>query len=383
MMRGPCRNVGREGVILPLAALLVVVILGMAVFSIDIGYMIFVESELQNATDASSLAGAAALMDPYVQYSYPNQTAAAKASILSSAIASATSEAQRLAGLNKAGDVSSLTANASDVVCGFLDAQNTFSPTPPDPRFPNSVQVTLRRDNQANTPLSLFFASIFGKTSANLTATAQATIMSSPGSFSGAKNVNGLFLPVALDVGIWSQFLQNGTSPSANNQVLTGPNGKLELQVYPDSSQFGSFGLVSIGPPANNVPSYRSWIDNGASPSDLSYLNNNGFLPISQSSPQYWPAGPGMKSTLQSDFASIIGQPRLVPLYDGTLATGNGYPIIGFAGVTISEATGRGSNMNISVQPTVVNDPTAVGGVPAGTGSLPPTFSFSGVQLTR
>jgi Flp pilus assembly protein TadG len=383
MLHGRSCKVGRKGVILPLSALLVVVILGMAAFSVDIGYVIFVESELQNAADASALAGAAALMNPYVQYSYPNQTSSAKATILASAISSATSEAQRLAALNKAGDVSSLTANASDIVCGFLNAQNTFSPMPPDSRFPNSVQVTLRRDNQANTPLCLFFASIFGKTSANLTATAQATMMSSPGDFSSAKNTNSTFLPVALDVRIWSQFLQNGTSPSANNQVMIGPNGALELQVYPDSTQFGSFGLTSIGAPANDTPSYSAWIDNGPSSGDLRYLKNNSLLPVSPSAPQYWYAGPGMKSTLQSDFASVIGQPRLIPLYDGSLATDNGYPIIGFAGVTISEATGDGSNMNISVQPAVVSDPTAVGGVPAGTGSLPPTFSFSGVQLTR
>jgi Flp pilus assembly protein TadG len=383
MLCNPSRNIGREGVVLPLAALFFVVILGMAAFAIDIGYMICVESQLQNAADASALAGALALMDPYLQYSYPNQTSSAKATILANALSSATSSAQKLAALNKAGDISSLTANASDIVCGFLDAQNTFSPTPPDSRFPNSVQVTLRRDNQANTPLGLFFAPIFGKTSANLTAMAQATLMSSPGSFTSAKSANSLLLPVALDVRIWNQFLQNGTSPSANNQVLTGPNGALELQVYPDSSQFGSFGLASTGAPANDTPSYRSWIDNGPSPGDLKYLNSNSLLPVSPATPQYWYAGPGMKSTLQTDFASIMGQPRLIPLYDGTLSTGNGYPIIGFAGVTISEATARGSNMNISVQPAVVNDPTAIGGVPTGTGSLPPTFSFSGAQLTR
>src|ERR1700730_10557607 len=320
MMRNRCRNRLREGVILVLRALLLVVILGMASFSIDIGYMIYVESELQNATDASALAGAAALMQPYLQYWYPNQSSSAQATTLTNAIASATSEAKRLAGLNKAGDGSSLSANASDVVSGFLDAQNNFSPTPPDCRFPYSVQVTWRRDNQANTPVSLFFAPIFGMSSINLTATARATLMSSPGGF----KTNGLFLPVALDVRIWSQFLQNGTSPSANNQVLTGANGALELQVYPDSPQFGKFALVSIGAPANGMGSYSAWIDNGPSSSDLTYLQNNALLPVSPSAPEYWYAGPGMKSTLQSDFASIIGQPRRVPLYDGTLSTGNG-----------------------------------------------------------
>jgi Flp pilus assembly protein TadG len=383
MKHAPDRLARREGVILPLAGLLLVAILGMAAFSVDMGYMVYVRSELQNAADASALAGALALMDPYVQYAYPNQTNAMKAQILNSAIADAVSQAQRLAGLNKAGDVSSLSLQASDVICGFLDSQNTFSATPPDTRFPNSVQVTMRRDNQANTPLSLFFAPIFNKTSINVTAMAQATLMSNPENFSTAKTTNALFLPVALDVRIWSQFIQNGTSPSANNQILTGPNGAPQLQVYPDASQSGSFGLVSIGTPSTDAPSYRAWIDNGPSTSDVNYLKSQGLLPVSTSTPQYWSAGPGLKSTLQSDFASIMGQPRLIPLYDGTQSTGNGYPIVGFAGVTISTATGSGSNMNISVQPVTVNDPTALGGTPTGTGTLPPTFSFSGVQLTR
>jgi Flp pilus assembly protein TadG len=378
-MRYQVPNTARQGVILPLAALLLIVILGMAAFAVDIGYMVYAESELQNAADAAALAGAPQLMQPYVQYNYPNQTAAAKAKILGDAITNVTTEVQKVAGLNKAADVSGLTANASDIVCGFLDAQNNFSPTPPDSRFPNSVQVTLRRDNQANTPLKLTFGFIFGMSSANLTATARATIMANPGKF----GTDGLPLPVALDVRVWNQFLNNGTSPSANNQVLTGPNGALELQVYPDSSQFGNFGLLSIGAPATDQPSYSNWIDNGASATDVAYLKSHSLLPVSPSAPQYWSAGPGMKSALQSDFASIIGQPRLLPLYDGTLPTGNGYPIIGFAGATISQATGSGSNMIISVQPKLVQDPALFGGPPAGTGSLPTTFAFTNVQLTH
>ena len=381
MMRSPSPE-GRAGVILPLAALLLVVILAMAAFVVDIGYMIAVQSELQNATDASALAGAAQLMQPYVQYSNPNQTTTNQATILSGAMTSARLQVQKIAGLNKAGDVPSLSVNDSDIVFGFLDAQNNFSPTPPDSRFPNSVQVTLRRDDQANTPLGLVFAPIFGKSSADLTTTARATIMASPNNFS-FKFGNLPLLPVALDVRIWNQFLQDGTSPSANNQVLTGPNGAPELQVYPDAPQFGKFGLASIGPPANNAPTYRTWIDTGASSTDVQYLDTNGLLPVSPTTPQYWHAGPGIKSTLQTNFlAAIVGQPRLIPLYDGSLPQTGGFPIIGFGGVAISQATARGTNMNISVQPTFVYVPQGIGGTPAGTSTLP-TFSFGPVQLTR
>src|SRR5262249_55505057 len=102
MMRFPSPRM-RRGVILPLTALLLIVVLGMAAFVVDIGYMIAVESELHNAADASALAGAAELMQPYVQYSFPNQTPSNQATILSGARSNATAQVQKLAGLNKAG----------------------------------------------------------------------------------------------------------------------------------------------------------------------------------------------------------------------------------------------------------------------------------------
>jgi hypothetical protein len=372
----------RQGLILGLAAILVVVVIGMAAFAVDIGYICSVQSQLQNAADSAALAGAAQLMQPYVQYNYPNQSASQKSQILSTALANAQSQAEYFASLNAAGDVASLSLPSADIVCGFLDGQSNFYPTPPDSRFPNSVQVTMRRDSQANHPLNLIFGPALGHNNVSLTATARGTIMSNPNNFSTNKSVNAGLLPVALDIRVWNQFVANGTSPSANNQVLIGANGQPQLQVYPDSPQFGNFGLVSTGAPATDVPSYRTWIDNGSTAADLTYLQDHSLLPVSASQPEYWSAGPGMKSILQTDFASIMGQPRLIPLYDGTQPTGNGFPIVGFAGVTISVATSRGNNMNISVQPMLVDDPTSLGGTPAGS-SGPITYSFAGPALTK
>jgi hypothetical protein len=43
--------------------------------------------------------------------------------------------------------------------------------------------------------------------------------------------------------------------------------------------------------------------------------------------------------------------------------SGNGanttYKVVGFAGVTIVQATGKGSNMQVTIQPMMVTDPTA------------------------
>jgi Flp pilus assembly protein TadG len=48
----------RRGSIVVLAALLMIMLVGMLAFAIDIGYMSTVKAELQNAADAAALAGA-------------------------------------------------------------------------------------------------------------------------------------------------------------------------------------------------------------------------------------------------------------------------------------------------------------------------------------
>src|SRR5205823_12638876 len=124
-----------------------------------------------------------------------------------------------------------------------------------------------------------------------------------------------------------------------------------------------SFGRLDSGPPTNNTPAFRSWIDVGETPNDINYLLNHNLLPVYPSAPQPWKVGPGLKSTLLTDFQSVIGRPSLLPLFapvngDPTAyqaASGTGqnatYAVVGFVGAAISSATGNGSNMNISVEP--------------------------------
>jgi hypothetical protein len=208
-------------------------------------------------------------------------------------------------------------------------------------------------------------------------------------------------LPVALDINHWNNFVATGQSPDGN--TYTGPNGMPQMQVYPEPGQApGNFGLLDIGPPRNDAPAFRTWIDDGVSPGDLNYLLTNSMLPVSPSNTKAWKAGPGLKSTLEPDFQSQIGEPNLIPLFvpiqDGVTVTpyqaagaeGQNayYNIAAFAGVTVSTAYGSGENMNISLQPDAVIDPTVPikGGMtnvaPAGSTSntyftfLPPKLSY-------
>src|SRR5262249_36966644 len=150
----------RHGAIAPLALLLLVPLLGMMAFAIDIGYVVVAQTELQNVADAAAMAGGQQLMNPYTQWAPPRLTSTPPAPILANGKTSASQTAKNYAGYNKAGGVS-IQLQDSDIVFGFTDAQGNFTTTLSATTFPNTIQVTARRDNtggtQTNNPLALFF----------------------------------------------------------------------------------------------------------------------------------------------------------------------------------------------------------------------------------
>ncbi len=391
----------RKGAVSILACLLLIPLLAMLAFSIDAGWMVLVKTDLQNTADAAALAGAEKLQSGYVQYNLPGQLSqlqiarAATGNTPGGALATA----KQFAYYNKAGNVNISLPN-QDVVFGFTNASGVFSTTYSG--FPNTVQVTVRRDPTANGNVGLFFGGLLGTSSIGMTATARATIYS--GTVSSLQAIPGVqahILPVTLDYKVWDQFYSTGMSPDGTIHI-NATNGNPELKVYPSPGNApGNFGLIDVGPPANNVPAFEAWIDDGETPNDIDYLINNNLLPVSMTNPQNWKAGPGLKSTLLSNFQQELNVPNLIPLFQAaqypTAANGNTYvaasangqnatyAIVGFVGVAISDASGNGSNMNISVQPTAIVDPTAVlqTTLPAGTqaSALTPSVS-AGTTIT-
>jgi hypothetical protein len=339
------------------------------------------------------------MQSPYVQYYAPGQLSGlAIYNGLSdtSNPNSPISTAKRISKANVAGGVN-IHLPASDVSFSYYDGTNAPVAASYPNTFPNTITVTTRRDTTANTPLGLFFAQIFGITSVNLTATASATIYAGDvTSLQAIPGVNAHILPVALDINVWKNFYATGVS--ADGLLHLGPNGAPQLQVYPfDTNTPGSFGLLDVGPPANNVPAFQNWIDNGATPNDIKWLVKQGLVPVSVDAPQQWKVGPGLKSTLVSNFQSQMGVPNLIPLFvpvspqpNYVAATGTGegatYAIVGFVGITISQADGSGlgsllgNGLTVSIQPAAVVDPTEVilNAVPARPGQV----TFTGTTAT-
>ncbi len=122
----------RRGATIVLCALMIVFMIGVMAFAIDLGYIVLVRTQMQNAADSGALAGAAATY-------LGNETAR--------------EEALRFIGYNQAGG-REISEDQVTVNLGRWDADTrTFNATNSDP---GAIEVILRRTGQP-----LFFGRIF------------------------------------------------------------------------------------------------------------------------------------------------------------------------------------------------------------------------------
>jgi Flp pilus assembly protein TadG len=385
-VRSPAR--GRPGATLPLTALLMPFIIALVALSVDLGWIISVRCQMQAAADSAALAGAQKLLDTSYLQGTTNTGPASD-----TAMSNARATAQTFAAQNYGGGVSLTVADnpsnsaTGDIVCGYLSAPTSYSQPltvtqPGVGPYPNSVQVTVRRDSLQNGSLGLFFAPYLGMSSFDLTAKATATYQ---GGISGfAIQAPGYstckLLPFALDINTWNQVLA-GSGPDvfsrdpATGQVTSGSDNIHECKLYPLSNGNGSgtsglppgnFGTVDIGSPSNSTTDIKRQIQYGPNATDLSYFPNN-TLQLSPTTGTLTLQGDtGVSAGMDAVLQGIIGQPRIIPLYSSVSGPGNNaqYTIVGFAGVIFLEAvlTGSLSSKHLTIQPCWCIDPNAQGG---------------------
>jgi Flp pilus assembly protein TadG len=398
----------RRGAIAPLTAVLLIPLLGMIAFAVDMGWITHTQNELQSAADAAALAGAAQLPDNWAAYymvpqngQTPSAQSALQSTYITAAEANATTYAKKYAGYNRAGDVDSLALLDADIEFGFTDASGNYTPQPAYTGYPNTITVTLRRDNSANGPLGLFFARALGIDSVNLKATAAATIYTGNVNTFQTSNTSAMarVLPMTYDVNHWNNFVATGQSPDGS--ATTDSSGNPTLAVYPSIKFTGNFGQLSLDQGNNGASTISGWINYGVSTSDIQQEINSGLLPLSShnsSNPPDWKGNPGLKTSTIHTAANNVGQIYLLPLFkpvnDGSTdpslyqaGTGQGsqyyYTIVQFVAIKIVSANG-----SIVVQPVSGIDPNAVlSGVTVAT---PPTSSsrtlattFAASKLTK
>lgn len=332
----------RRGAIVPLTALVLTIVVAMVAFSVDLGWIVLVQADLQSTADSAALAGAGPLMDGYVLYNLPMQTGAQKNSVLLTYKDKARTAAKLYASYNSAG-VSSLTLNDSDIQFGYTDASGNYTTPEPASTFPNTIKVTMRRDGAANGSVSLFFGPAVGKSTADLTASAAACIYAV--NVSGFKNVSNFkagMLPMTYDINHWNDFLSTGKDPDGNKS--NDSDGNPDLQVYPSTKYTGNFGLLSLDASHVGTSTLNGWIDGGITQTEIQALTSASssattpLIPLSSHNSNLqpsaaadgrgswnWQGDTGMKTDVLHTLDNHIGETYLLPLYSPLNSNANNY----------------------------------------------------------
>ncbi|HEX5443044.1 MAG TPA: TadG family pilus assembly protein [Pirellulales bacterium] len=375
----------RKGAVAVLACLLMIAMLGLLAFAVDLGYLANSQTELQRTADAAALAACAQLV-----YSPTpgGQIDSAYNAQMAPGVATQYAAANKVCGAAPA-------LSSSDVVIGYMPdpSQQGAIQTGGDPSQYNAVQVTVRRSTSENGLVPSFFGKIFGVTGEATSATATAAFYNNfngfgipsavpPGSSQTSPSL--MFLPYALDLTTWASLLSgNGSdnfayTPGGCHPVTSGSDGVLEVNLFPQGTGSpGNRGTVLVG--GNGTSTLVRQIELGLSPSDLASFG--GKLQLDSTGNLYLPAKPGISAGTKDALAAIIGQVRIIPIFESISGNGGNatYDIVAFGGVRVMDVnlTGSMSSKHLTVQPAPIYTLGAIG--VGGSGSSSNGLNTAGV----
>ena len=134
----------------------------------------------------------------------------------------------------------------------------------------------MRRDNQVNGAVPLFFARIFGSGEQESNAAATAIFDADIAGFRGdPKLPNPKLLPFTLHVDSWTASFTSGPDAFSHNHethaVSEAADGIREVKLFPFAISPGNFGAIDIGNPENSLSVQRRQILYGPNDADMAY----------------------------------------------------------------------------------------------------------------
>jgi Flp pilus assembly protein TadG len=353
------RDERRRGSVLVLSAALLIVIFGLTAFALDIGFIALTKTQMQTASDASSLGACNELEEGLG--AQPTLT-------MEQTLSTSRAAAQAVANANPNGGLDSTYVNTTrDVRFG----QAVWDPTTKQWAKSwgvspyNMVQVTVHRDTvtegQAlgDKPLDTFFAGSLGVKTVDLQTDATAALLPGVGvSIESASGLTAGVLPITLDVPTW-EALMNGVGTDnygydpVTKHITGNSDGVKEVNLFPyglSTLPPGNRGTVDLGDPNNSTSALTRQILYGLNEEDLSYFGGElrtdlGPLSINGDT--------GISAALKDPLEAIKGQPRLIPLFSNVLNPGDNavYTVVRFVPIRIVNVRLTGGNKQVIVQP--------------------------------
>jgi hypothetical protein len=359
----------RKGVAAIFAMVLLVVLIGFASLTLDVGAMYNTRADLQNAADAAALAAAAAYTSPEMTQI---RLGAGSDGQIQDVIASGRAMAQEAGLKNWSFGSDGTEIPDEDITFGWIDLASGTSAidTSASPATFNAVQVVTRRSAQVNGPLQFFFASIFGKSTTTITASAVASYVGTITAYDIAVPFAANLWPFTIhedEFDKWAlQGADNYSYDSEKEMVFKGNDGEREVRLYPDKLAPGNYGLLNIGAPSQSTNMLETQIVNGVMPADLEMEVGTSQLAFSDENGN--PTGydisgnPGLKSALQASIVLRYGDIVAFFVHDHVQKSGSNvsYHVTGIRFARVMFSALSGPNRGIQMQPVAYTGPGVI-----------------------
>jgi hypothetical protein len=323
-----------KGAIIVLFAICLPAMIGMLALAIDCGNLLRHRANLQRGADAAALAGVRDLI-PDIQ---GNQDLG----VVRNTIREYTS--------NNVTNVESFTVLDSDIEIGRYDPETIYSNlTILDSGVFDTVRVTLRRDSSANSPITLFFAGVFGIVESDVAATATAVLQKASIMEPGAD-----VLPIVVPQNEWNAGGAGDTWSIYGDGKLQDGNG---------NDVPGNWGTLDIGSEFNSTSDMRDQIVNGLDQTHLDALYGDGRIlqntHLDSSQNCYMNGDPGLSAGMKFAIQEIQGQSRIIPLIDSSTDGGGNleFHVVGWAVCVVGDSAWNGNkNTHVNIQKSFMYD---------------------------
>ncbi|MCR4416031.1 MAG: Tad domain-containing protein, partial [Thermoguttaceae bacterium] len=327
-MSSHTRHPARSGNVIVTTLFMLFSLLVIVALAVDLGYVQVVATQMQRTADAAAIAGAWRLLEEKGPENRPIDGSAIR------------STAGQFAGLNEVLNAAPALAT-EDTAIGRLSYpfNQSVQLTYDQPSEFNAVKIRVRRTEQQNGPVGLFFARVMGIHSCELEAEATAAFIDNFAGFRSPDDGSNLhILPFALDETTWNALMagvgtDNYRYDPDTQSVTSGSDGVLEVNLYPEGTGSpGNRGTVDIGSSNNSTADISRQIRYGITPEDLAH--HGGRLTFDENGELVLNGDTGISAGVKDDLASIIGQPRIIPIFRTVVGPGNNaqYTIVKFCG---------------------------------------------------
>jgi hypothetical protein len=322
----------RDGSVAVLLCFLLIPLLGLLALSVDYGFLLYVDTDLQRVADQAALAAVRELepdsdgnqdLDRVRQVvrEYVRQNAGTQFIVLD-----------------------------EDIEIGRFDPNTIYdSLTMLDNGIYDCVRITVRRSDLANASISLHFARIFGNNTANVNARAAAVLQKAKFLEPGTD-----ILPIALSSNAWNSRSQSESWSVYGDGRLLDSNG---------DSIPGNWGTLDVGLQSNSSNDISNQIDYGLHQDDLNALYNDSRIDtpthIVGTRAMWLNGDTGFSAGIKSAVRASHGKKKLVPIFDQSTGKGGNleFHVVGWGVVEIVDSAWNGNkNSHLTIRKSYTYD---------------------------